>query len=82
MYVIIIDIDISNSNISEEEMLSYQLCKQHLDTEENILQCSVLKNETDVEFEKLFSENLDEVSKVLKVFKNLWKKRQNLLNQS
>ena len=54
-----------------------------MDSEENIFQCTVLKNEndTDVKFDNLFSENIDEVSKVLKKFQKIWRKRQDLLSQ-
>ena len=72
---------LKNKNISEDEVLACQLCKNHLDTEENILQCPVLKNDKDLKFEDLFSENMDQVSIVLKEFKKLWRKRQNILNQ-
>ena len=69
-----------NDKVSDEILLC-QLSENHVDSEENIFQCTVLENDTDVKFENLFSENIDKVSKVLKQFKKLWRKRQDLLNQ-
>ena len=65
----------SKSAQNLQEKLSCPLCSEHLDNEENIFQCEKLGTKSDIQFEDLFSKNIDKVSKALKYFNKLWKIR-------
>ena len=58
------------------------LCEKHIDSEENILQCEELNNNSDVQFDDLYSNNEEKMSKCLKHFQKLWKLRQTKLTNT
>ena len=53
----------------------------HIDNEENILKCEKLKtdNDSETQFDDLFSQNEEKVAKTLKIFYKKWKTRSNML---
>ena len=69
----------SSKNGSENDSFLCNICKSHEDNAENILQCTPLGNTSDIQFNDLFSNNIDKVSKAIKQFKKLWKIRENKL---
>ena len=51
------------------------LCFKHIDTEENILKCEELNNNSDIQFDDLYSRKEEKMVKCLKEFHKLWKLR-------
>ena len=67
---------------SEYESLLCSISKSHEDNSENVFQCPELGNTSDIQFDDLFSRNIDKISKAIKLFQKLWKIRETKLKQT
>ena len=58
-----------------------EICRSHTDNSENIFKCPELGNTSDIQYSDLFSKDMNKISKSIKIFKTLWKTREDKLKQ-
>ena len=68
-------------NEDENEKLLCPVCSDHIDNEENLLNCQYLSASKNVKFEDIYSNDMEKVAKTLKEFRRLWQIRKKKLLQ-
>ena len=70
-----------NNQLTNDYLLC-PVCSKHVDNEESFLQCSGLSNtKTNIQFDDLYSVDMNTVSKSVRHFQKLWKLRKLKLTQ-
>ena len=65
----------------ENEILLCPVCNDHIDNEENLLNCKHLSTSKKVNFDDIYSNDMDKVAKTLKEFRRIWQiRKKKLLN--
>ena len=70
-------------NQTEDQYLCCQLCKSHIDTQENLLLCTQLNenNKYNILYSNFFSPDINTVAYTVKQFKKLWRVREEKLSE-
>ena len=65
-----------NNSQSEEDSIKCELCLKHADDQENLLLCESLNITEKMEYVNLFSNNINISSEATKIYKNIWRRRE------
>ena len=70
------------NGIIDEKSLVCPVCKKHSDTQQNLVNCEMIKNSESIIYENIFDDkNIDEQMKALKGYMKMWEKRQIILEK-